>query len=540
MKVAAIWARVSSAGQRDLSPEGQVERVKVKLESMGYVPQYVFKVIWTSTDLMPCPEFQKLKRLIQTRQIEAVGMLDRDRIEANGLQRLNFLADCKENGVMPIVYQGVPFLEGGEGQIVELALAVAKQKQIERAQSGAKQGLSDRARLKGLPPSKTKVYGYKWNDKFTPDDNFDNALLIWQLASSGMKLRTICKELFLRGIPTSSAKLYWQPSTIRAILTNPVYAGRVAALRYEKVEPKKRRKNTFGKTSCKVKPMEEWHFLEGLVDKPMVTWEQFLAIRERLSLNRQYATRNAHHNFLLRGLIQCQECYARGIDRHYYGLGRDKVYACSAMWAQISGKKCPSKAIPCQNIEEDVKVKVRTFLENPGIWLKEANSRLEEHSIVDIEQQIRNNEQQYRKTITDERYALEKLSPEAFDQEQILLRAKRAWLQEENEKLQVKLSNLKEYKVKRDTIEQMREKLRTNLDKASNEDWRFILECLGAKIMAFGDGTWDIEINIPVTETDKRLDPIENKTPYDFASRLRRELSRMLRANGLSLFSQKS
>ena len=147
---------------------------------------------------------------------------------------------------------------------------------------------------------------------------------------------------------------------------------------------------------------------------------------------------------------------------------------------------------------------------------------------------------QYQKTITDERYALEKLSPEAFDQEQILLRAKRTWLKEENEKLQVKLSNLKKYKVKRDMIEQVRENLRANLDKASNEDWRFILECLGTKIMAFGDGTWGIEINIPATEIDKTPDPIESKISCDFASRLRRELSRMLRANGLSLFSQKS
>jgi len=514
MKIAAIWARVSSEGQKGLSLDGQIERVKSKLESIGYIPQHILKVVWTSTDLQPCPEFQELKRLMRARQIQAVGMLDRDRIEANGLQRLNFLADCKDNGVEPVVCQGVPFLEGGEGQLVELALALAKQKQVERASGGAKQGLSDRARLKGLPPSKTKVYGYKWRDKFIPDDDFNNAYFIWHAALSGMNLKTICKGLFLRGVPTPSAKLYWQPSTIRAILTNPVYAGRVAALRYEKVEPKKRRRNTFGKTSYKVKPMEEWHFLEGLVDNPVVTWEEFLAIQERLRLNRQYATRNAHHNFLLRGLIQCQECYAQGVDRHYYGLGRDKVYVCSAMWAQTFDKKCPSKAIPCQKIEEDVKAKVRTFLENPSTWLKEANNCLGEDSIVDIEQQIRSHEQQYQKTITDERYALEKLSPEAFDQEQILLRAKRAWLRQENEKLQIKLSNLKKYEVKRDMIEQMRENLRTNLDKASNRDWRFILECLGTKIIAFRDGSWDIEINIPVTKTSEAVNPIAAKTPW--------------------------
>jgi len=518
MKVAAIWARVSDPKQQDLSPESQVERVKAKLNSLGCIPQYIFKVVWTSTDLKPCPEFQELRRLIQNRQIEAVGMLDRDRIEANGLQRLNFLADCKENGVMPIVYQGVPFLEGGEGQLVELALALAKEKQVERAQSGAKQGLSDRAKLLGLPPTRRDTYGYNWkgdksNGRFIPNDNFDNACLIWQLALSGMRLKAICKELFIRGIATSKSKVYWQPATIRAILNNPIYAGRVATLKYEVVEPKKRRKNKSGKTSHRVKQMEECHFLDGLVEKPIVTWEQYLAVQERLKLNRQYATRNAHHDFLLRGLIQCQECYAQGIDRHYYGLSRDKAYVCSAMWAQTFGKKCPSKAIPCSKIEEEVKAKVRSFLEGPGIWFREANNRLGKDTIAGIEQQIRDNDKQYQKTLVDERDAFKKLTPEAFEQEQILLTAKRNWLKEENERLTTKLSNLKKYDAKKEMVQQMRKSLQANLDRASNEDWRFILESIGAKIMAFADGSWDIEINIPVE--NKIPGKMPNSAPVD-------------------------
>ena len=59
MKTAAIWARVSSEGQRDLSLDGQVERVRVKLEGMGYIPEHVLRVVWTSTNLRPCPQFQE-------------------------------------------------------------------------------------------------------------------------------------------------------------------------------------------------------------------------------------------------------------------------------------------------------------------------------------------------------------------------------------------------------------------------------------------------------------------------------------------------
>ena len=36
MKIAAIWARVSSRGQTELSLDSQIERCKAKLESLGY------------------------------------------------------------------------------------------------------------------------------------------------------------------------------------------------------------------------------------------------------------------------------------------------------------------------------------------------------------------------------------------------------------------------------------------------------------------------------------------------------------------------
>jgi len=512
MKVAAIWARVSTEAQQDLSLDGQVEKVKAKLEAMGYIPQYVFKVVWTSTNLQPCPEFQELKQLIRTKQIQAVSMLDRDRIEANGLQRLNFLADCKENGIEPVVYQGAPFLEGAEGQLVELALALAKEKQVERAQSGAKQGLSDRVKLKGLPPTVKKAYGYTWNGKFIPDDNYDNARLIWELALSGIKLETISRELFLRGIATPRGKVFWQVTTLRKVLQNPIYTGRVAALKYERVEPKKRKKNTFGKTSSRFKPMEEWHFLDNLVEQSIVFWEQYLAVQERFKLNRQYASRNAHYYFLLRGLIQCQECYAQGLDRHYYGLGKDKVYICSAKVSKTFNGRCKSKPISCQKIEDDVKTRVRSFLENPDIWIKEANNRLESDIIDQIERQIKDNERQYGQTIAQEREAFKRLTSEAFEQEQALLKAKRAWLKQENERLQAKLNNLKKYDLEKEKIKHMRECLQTNLDRATNEDWRFILEALGVKVLAFVDGCWDIEVNVPATEASEMHDPIVNKT----------------------------
>ena len=84
-KVAAIWCRVSTSDQREMS-----------LDSQEAPPRYVLKVDWTSLDLMACPQFQQLRGWIASGEISAVGVLDRDRLQAQGLQRLLFLSECQE------------------------------------------------------------------------------------------------------------------------------------------------------------------------------------------------------------------------------------------------------------------------------------------------------------------------------------------------------------------------------------------------------------------------------------------------------------
>ena len=100
---------------------------------------------WTSLDLMACTQFQQLRRWVAWREISAVGVLDRDRLQAQGLQRLLFLSECQEHGVSVITAQGLPMLEGQEGQLVNLALALGKERSVLRAQQGARDGLRAKA-----------------------------------------------------------------------------------------------------------------------------------------------------------------------------------------------------------------------------------------------------------------------------------------------------------------------------------------------------------------------------------------------------------
>jgi hypothetical protein len=299
------WFRVSTHDQRELSLDSQELAVRKALDTQGYqtLPQYVLKVDWSSLDLMSCPEFQQLRRWIADGTVQAVDTLDRDRLQAQGLQRLIFLSECRDRGVQIVTVQGPPMLEGGEGQLVEMALAPGKERSVLRAQQGARDGLRDRARLKGMPPNMMKTYGMSWKaNRLVPNENYPVAVEVWRMGLAGRKIMSIADELTRRGIPTPSGKLGWSDHSVRHILKHRTYAGVIEALKIEAVEPKVRREATYGKSGQRLRPESERIRLEGLVECPMVTEAEFEWMQQRLIENQQLALKNTRlRAYLLKG-----------------------------------------------------------------------------------------------------------------------------------------------------------------------------------------------------------------------------------------------
>ena len=311
-KIAAIWCRVSTDGQRELSLDSQELAVRQALEAQGYESpaEYVLKVDWSSLDLMSSPEFQQLRGWIADGTIQALGTLDRDRLQAQGLQRLIFLSECRDQDVQIITAQGAAMLDGGEGQLVELALALGKERSVLRAQQGARDGLRDRARLKGLPPNMANIYGMRWEDnRLVPDQNYPAVCEIWRMGLTGQKITSIANELTRRGIPTPAGNVGWSSYSVRHILKNRTYSGVIEALKTEAVEPKVRRGLTYGKSGRRTRPESERILLEGLVERPVVTQEEFEAMNSVLKDNQRLALKNTKlRTYELKGMMRCEDC----------------------------------------------------------------------------------------------------------------------------------------------------------------------------------------------------------------------------------------
>jgi site-specific DNA recombinase len=338
-KCAAIWARVSTHDQAETSIPSQVSRCKEKLVSSGYQVVHTFAVDWSSIDLFSCPEFQQLLSLIKNKELDALGVFDRDRLEAKGLQRLTFLSLCREAGVQLILCQGPAILDEPEGQLVELALAIGKERQVLRARQGSRDGLHDRAVKRGLPVTFRKMYGYDWdkqNLRLVPDKEYINVKLIFDLVlGQGKGYQFVINELKRRGILSPTGLPEWNKTTLSGILHSPTYAGRYYALKRQACEPTHRpKKSSRVNSSVKRLKLDEAHYMPNIevVDAP-IRWEDRQRIDTQLAEHQKLALRNAKRDYLLRGLIVCDFHRGKqGEPRVFHGKPHHDSYAyvCSA------------------------------------------------------------------------------------------------------------------------------------------------------------------------------------------------------------------
>jgi site-specific DNA recombinase len=167
-------------------------------------------------------------------------------------------------------------------------------------------------------------------------------------------LSSVAKWLTKSGIPSPTGLAWWSPQTIRRILTNPVYTGKVFANR-QRASPVQRRRSPLapigkGHSSRKAMPPQEWQFVAHV--PAIVTQEQFDQVQAKFERNKQLAKRNnkAHH-YLLRALVSCGVCRrtCRGQTSRKYAY-----YKCAGKdhFIRRSGsERCPSRLIPMKQLD---------------------------------------------------------------------------------------------------------------------------------------------------------------------------------------------
>ena len=505
---ALVWWRVSTEDQKEISPETQIKEATALAKREGYevLPEYVLGTDWQSLSVWSSPAMEQLKELVLRRAVKAIFMYDADRGPSKPIRRLLLRALCEDHDVrISCVYGQVP--DGEMGEVMEFLSAWQKEKQVLRAQQGARDGLRARATLRGLPAVPRAPYGYQWNGRVFESDpvTFPMARRIWELALDGVSIAGIARQLTETGIPSPSGKTYWNTSTIARILSNPTYGGKYVALRTKAVEPKTRRGDTYGKSGRMSTVVNDQVSLPGLVTDQVVTPEEFARVQERLAVNKAQGG-NVLYDYLLRGMVRCELCGRRWRGKAHRARGTIYLrYLCPGLQNRPGGRRCVGGYAKGPHLESRVWDAVVTFLSDPEVFLgavegqargnREAVERVGT-SIYQLDNRLGKLQDTDAKAYSG--YVRGITSEETYKRVVAELKAERTWIIEELERQKEALEEANRDLVSAEAIKELYPLLAERIQNATFEDRRFVLECLDTEATVGPSG---VVLSLGVPET---------------------------------------
>lgn len=211
----------------------------------------------------------------------------------------------------------------------------------------------------GMPP-----YGYSKSEndrtKLVPNDKAPYVQMMFQMALEGKSCFEIAAKLeelkllipradnLIRSgnadSPTFPKYPYsWQKSTIKGILTNPVYTGKMVSHRHEIKSFKDKRVIEH--------PEEDWIVVEN-THESLVSEHDFETVRDRVSVKTRDKTTNPDNIF--RGIVYCPDCGKRhGFSKRKCEPNSKGAYRCATM-VKYGKEYCSNHYITFEQLYEVV------------------------------------------------------------------------------------------------------------------------------------------------------------------------------------------
>lgn len=280
-----------------------------------YVLVDIYEEIVSGERILDRPEMQRLLKAVQTRKYNAILCMDVDRLGRGNMVDQGIIQETfKSSHTLIITPRKSYDLEDEldeEWSEFEAFMARRELKIItRRMQRGRRQSASEGRSISKKPP-----YGYKKNPQLTLEPDPDTAPIVMWIFELACQYghSAIAKKLTVLGIPSPSRKAYWDKSTIRFILDNPVYLGNIVWGRMKHTkDPEKG--NGYKKTmQDPTKWIVKEHAHQPLVSQDV--YARYLAVCK----TRTPATRTHRLANPLAGIIVCAKCGHKMQRRNTYG-----------------------------------------------------------------------------------------------------------------------------------------------------------------------------------------------------------------------------
>jgi site-specific DNA recombinase len=362
----AIYARVSTNRQTQAQTiEQQVERLQTHLDLQGepLPAENIFRDDGYSGANLNRPGLDRLRDRVKGGFLDRVLLTSPDRLARNYVHQMVLLEEWERSGCK-VEFLDHPMSQDPHDQLLlQIRGAVAEYERVLIAER-MRRGRQMKLKAGALLPWTVPPYGYR----SAPDRPRDPAgvqiepaegaivreLFARYLENKGTLL-SLAKHLSQFSLPSPRGNQRWSAASIRGLLINPVYAGKLYIGRSRSRPARIRRSATHplgnparGQDPT---PAQAW-ILVGSVPA-LVSQEDFDRVQVKLALNKKQATRNNKgYRYLLRALVSCGACQSACIARTTNGGLRYYICRCQAqpIYSQ-QDQRCRSRCIPAQQLD---------------------------------------------------------------------------------------------------------------------------------------------------------------------------------------------
>ncbi len=384
-QVTAIYARVSSAAQRDDSTiESQLVGLRELVTARGLVlpEELVFSDEGFSGATLTRPALERLRDRAGEGAFEVLLCHSPDRLARRYAHQVLLLEELQRAGVEVIFAREPERGDTPEDELLRQFQGMIAEYERAQIQERTRRGKLHRARGGSQAIMSGAPYGYRYIRKTEHNEGYweiceTDADVVREIfhryTQAGESVADIARWLSESDTLTKTGKQVWDRSTIWGMLCNPAYQGKAA---YGKTKMSDRHGKPTRTTRARGErhgrritrqdqPAEEWI----LVAVPAIVSEETFALAQaRLQENKRFSRRNTKQLTLLQGILVCRECgYACYRTSTRTSNKRISYYRCVGQdgWRHVGGKRCNSHPVRADELDALVWKQVRRTAREP-------------------------------------------------------------------------------------------------------------------------------------------------------------------------------
>jgi site-specific DNA recombinase len=327
------------------------------------------------------PGIARLRQLLRQGAVDVVIAYAVDRLSRNQ-NHIGVLFDEIEQAGARLEFVTEKFEDTAIGRFILAARAFIGEVEREKIAERTMRGKLERARSGRIPQAMGRgTYGYTYNQAtgHREIEPFQAATVrrMFERYAETRSFSKVSNELNDNGIPSLEG-CRWYPLTIRNMLVNESYAGRLfwgqtkwVPTRNPKTGQRRRRP-----VDC---PRDEWTEIEGA--SPRIVDETLWSRVQEIIADRQRSPRQpAMRVYPLRGRIKCGVCGSSMVGQTMTSKGQSyRYYGCRHIYDRRTGHDCTGRYVRADRLEAALWAEVKRVLTDPTLVLQE----LEQASAAD-------------------------------------------------------------------------------------------------------------------------------------------------------------